>query len=138
MNTDRDRDRPDSTSATPRGGEAAPPPPATPESGGSIVTEERIRDALRPVQDPEIGLSILELGLIYGIEVDPAKGTVRIKMTLTSQMCPAGPEMLAAAEMAARRVPGVTDVDVELVWTPPWDPRKHCSDDVKASLGIWD
>jgi metal-sulfur cluster biosynthetic enzyme len=123
---------PDGPSADARSAEA---PDAT---GTPIPTEEQVRDALRPVQDPEIGLSILDLGLIYGVEVDPVARAVKIKMTLTSQMCPAGPEMLAAAEMAARRAPGVQDVDIELVWTPPWDPRKHCSEDAKAFLGIWD
>lgn len=117
------------------------PTPTTPQepetSGPPVPTEEQVREALRPVQDPEIPLSILDLGLVYGIEIDQAR-CVKIRMTLTSQMCPAGPELLAAAEMAARRVPGVSDVDIDLVWSPPWDPRKHCSEEAKGFLGIWE
>jgi metal-sulfur cluster biosynthetic enzyme len=102
------------------------------------ITEERVREALRPVNDPEMDLSILDLGLVYGIDIDEEEKSVKLTMTLTSQMCPAGPEILAASEMAVRRIPEVEDVDIELVWTPPWDPRKHCSEEGKAYLGIWD
>jgi len=103
-----------------------------------MITEEQVRDALQPVTDPEINLSIVDLGLVYGIEVDPEKKSVVVKMTLTSPMCPMGPEILAAAEMAVRRVPEVEKAKVELVWEPRWDPRKHCSEDAKSFLGIWD
>jgi metal-sulfur cluster biosynthetic enzyme len=102
------------------------------------ITEERVREALRPVNDPEMDLSILDLGLLYGIDIDQEKRHVKLTMTLTSQMCPAGPEILAASEMAVRRLPEVEDVDIELVWSPPWDPRKHCTEEGKAYLGIWD
>ena len=103
-----------------------------------MITEESVRESIRPVQDPEIGLSIVDLGLIYAIEVDQEKKSVVVKMTLTSPMCPAGPEMLAATEMAARRAPDVEDARVELVWEPRWDPKIHCSEDAKAFLGFWD
>jgi metal-sulfur cluster biosynthetic enzyme len=95
-------------------------------------------DALWPVSDPEIGLSIVDLGLVYGIEVNEEEKSVLLKLTLTSPMCPMGPEILAAAEMAVRRVPDVESVKVDLVWEPPWDPRKHCTEEAKAYLGIWD
>jgi metal-sulfur cluster biosynthetic enzyme len=104
---------------------------------GPVITAELVREALRPVSDPEIGLSILDLGLVYGIEIDQEKKSVTVTMTLTSQMCPMGPEILAAAEMAARRVPGVEKVKIDLVWEPRWDPRIHASEDGKAFLGIW-
>jgi metal-sulfur cluster biosynthetic enzyme len=106
--------------------------------GRPLITEEKVFEALRPVSDPEIGLSILDLGLVYGVAVNQDEGAVTVTMTLTSQMCPAGPEILGATEMAARRVPGVEKAVVELVWEPVWDPKKHCSDDAKAFLGIWD
>jgi metal-sulfur cluster biosynthetic enzyme len=106
-------------------------------SDAAPITEEQVREALRPVTDPEIGLSILDLGLVYGVSVDQEKKAVTVKMTLTSQMCPMGPEILAATEMAARRVPGVEKVKVDLVWEPRWDPRIHASEDGKAFLGIW-
>ncbi|MDM7916856.1 MAG: metal-sulfur cluster assembly factor [Candidatus Eisenbacteria bacterium] len=107
-------------------------------AGDWPVTEEGVIEALRPVCDPEIALSVVDLGLVYGVSLDPEKRKVDLRMTLTSQMCPAGPEILAAAEMAVRRMPGVEDVDIEIVWSPPWDPRKHCSEEAKAILGIWD
>ena len=104
---------------------------------GPPTTAEQVREALRAVTDPEIGLSILDLGLVYGVVIDPETRTATVTMTLTSQMCPMGPEILAATEMAARRVPGIENVKVELVWEPRWDPRVHASEDGKATLGIW-
>ncbi len=103
-----------------------------------MITNEDIMDALWSVTDPEIGLSIVDLGLVYDIQIDQDTKSVTIKMTLTSPMCPMGPEMLAAAEMAARRVKDVESAKVELIWEPRWDPRKHCSEEAKAFLGIWD
>lgn len=103
-----------------------------------MITEDQVFDSLWPVNDPEIGLSIIDLGLVYGVEIDQEKKAVAVKMTLTSPMCPMGPEMLAAAEMAVRRVPDVEQVKIELVWEPRWDPRKHCSEEAKAFLGIWE
>ncbi len=101
------------------------------------LTEEQMTQALRPVVDPEIGISIVELGLVYGFDIDEQARSVKVRMTLTSPMCPMGPEILAASEMAIRRVPGVEDVKIELVWSPRWDPRIHCSDEAKAHLGLW-
>jgi metal-sulfur cluster biosynthetic enzyme len=103
----------------------------------NAVTEEQLREALRPVTDPEIGLSILDLGLVYGVSFDQESKTATVTMTLTSQMCPMGPQILAATEMAVRRVPGVEKAKVDLVWEPHWDPRKHCTEDGKAYLGLW-
>ncbi|MBI4482199.1 MAG: metal-sulfur cluster assembly factor [Acidobacteria bacterium] len=103
-----------------------------------MITEDRIRDALWAVTDPEIGYSIIDLGLVYGIEIDQEAGTVKVRMTLTSPMCPMGPEIMSAADMRMRQVPGVNDARIELVWDPPWDPRKHASADVKFALGIYD
>jgi len=114
------------------------------ESGGKKadsgvrITEDGIRQVLRPVTDPELGLSILDLGLVYGIGIDQDAGEVTVTMTLTSQMCPMGPQILGATEMAVRRAAGVRKAKIELVWEPPWDPRKHASEDGKAFLGIWD
>ncbi|NOZ78110.1 MAG: metal-sulfur cluster assembly factor [Acidobacteria bacterium] len=103
-----------------------------------MVTVEQVRACLQPVKDPEIGLSIVDLGLVRGIEVDPEKGSVTVKMTLTSPMCPLGPEIVEAARFAVSRLEGVSSADVELVWSPPWDPRIDADDEVKAMLGIWD
>ncbi|MHB8079510.1 MAG: metal-sulfur cluster assembly factor [Candidatus Krumholzibacteriia bacterium] len=101
-------------------------------------TPETIVEALRPVEDPEIGISIVDLGLLRGVEVDDETGKVLVSMTLTSPMCPLGPQILAAVKSAAAAVPGVGAANVQLVWSPPWDPRVDATDDVKAELGLWD
>ncbi len=106
-------------------------------SGGpeTLPSEGEIRDALRPIQDPEIHLGILDLGLIYGVQFEP-NGTVRVRMTLTSPACPVGPLLQAQVHSAVLRLPGVKEVKVELVWNPPWDPRTMASDGIKMELGL--
>ena len=104
-----------------------------PAEGRSLT--EKIRDSLKTVNDPEIGFNIVDLGLIYGINVDDEKNAV-IQMTLTSPGCPAGPEMLAAAHMAALNTEGVSKVKVDLVWDPLWDPKTMASEDIKLEFGI--
>ena len=99
---------------------------------------DEVKMQLMPVKDPEIGVSIVDLGLIYGHEWDAEQFKLKIIMTLTSQMCPMGPEIISSVEMMAHQMPGVREVEVELVWSPPWDPKQHCSEDAKAFLGIWD
>lgn len=104
------------------------------------LTPDSIRERLRPITDPEIGISIVDLGLVRDITVTPGEtgAAVKVAMTLTSPFCPEGPEIVAAVESAARFLPGVAEAAVELVWNPPWDPRTDASDEVKAELGIWD
>ena len=75
---------------------------------------------LKTVYDPEIPVDIYELGLIYELEVDPT-GRAHILMTLTSPMCPVAETLPPEVEAKAREVEGVTDVELELVWDPPWD-----------------
>lgn len=87
------------------------------------------------VEDPEIGLALTELGLIYGIDVD-ADAKATIQMTLTSMGCPAGEYLKSAVHAAATRVPGITDAHVDVVWQPPWNPREMASEDAKMMLGI--
>ncbi|MDD5719084.1 MAG: metal-sulfur cluster assembly factor [Candidatus Krumholzibacteria bacterium] len=110
--------------------------------GGRITriaaTPEAVLDGLRPVMDPELNLSIVDLGLVRGISVEDDTGRVQIDLTLTSPMCPLGPQIMAAAKVAAEKVAGVVWAQVQLVWSPPWDPRVDASDDAKAELGIWD
>jgi metal-sulfur cluster biosynthetic enzyme len=102
-----------------------------------MVTEEQVVAALVPVQDPEINLSIVDLGLIYGVKIDEAEKAVTVEMTLTSPMCPFGPELIRAASTAVSLLEGVEKVDIKLVWVPRWDPKEHASEDAKAFLGIW-
>lgn len=115
------------------------PNPSEPskEQAAAPSLAEKVRQALTRVLDPEMGFNVVELGLVYHIDVRDEK-KVRVQMTLTSPMCPVGPEILTAAKLAVRNVEGVEEGDVELVWTPPWDPRKHASEEVKGMLGIWE
>ncbi|MEW5878188.1 MAG: metal-sulfur cluster assembly factor [Acidobacteriota bacterium] len=101
------------------------------------LTPEAIKKALQPVVDPEIGISVVDLGLIRDIQITP-EGVVTVRMTLTSPFCPEGPAIVQEVEQTVRFLPGVKEAAVELVWNPPWDPRTEASDEVKAMLGIWD
>lgn len=105
----------------------------------ATVSFRQIGAALGPVQDPEIRMSIVDLGLVYGIEIDrTAKGTaVKVRMSLTSPACPYGPMLLASAHSAVARVPGVKDVDVDLVFAPAWDPRTMATEEAKEQLGLY-
>ena len=97
-----------------------------------MVDADAVRKALRQVKDPEIGLNIIDLGLVYDVEVED--GEVHIKMTLTSPGCPVGPQIMSDADQAARMLDGVTGVEVELVWEPFWTPEK-IDPKVRAFLG---
>lgn len=101
----------------------------------TVPTYDELREKLREVQDPEINLSIVDLGLVYDIQLDD--GTVLVTMTLTSPGCPLGPVIRGEAYAKLRELPGVKDVDVQIVWNPPWDPRTMATDDIKMMLGIW-
>ena len=94
------------------------PAEAAPKRG--MPSEADLVAALKTVYDPEIPVDIYELGLIYDIIVDEG-GKVAIKMTLTAPGCPVAGSMPSMVEEALSRVPGVSEVDVELVWDPPWD-----------------
>ncbi len=103
----------------------------------SLPNREEVLEALKPVVDPEMNVSIVDLGLVYDVEAeDPDK--LLIKMTLTSPMCPVGPQIMGAVHSTALQLEGVEDVDIQLVWAPPWDPRTMATDDVKMMLGIWE
>ncbi len=99
---------------------------------------EDILESLRPVKDPELDLSIVDLGLVRGITFEEDTGRADIDLTLTSPMCPLGPEIMAATKSAAQRLPGVREAVINLVWSPLWDPRVDASEEAKAALGIWD
>ena len=110
---------------------ATPPPPAADAPAG--VTLDQVRLALRRVKDPELNLNIVDLGLVYDIAVDGA--VVTIDMSLTSPGCPSGPEIMSEAERQVRSLPGVEDVVMNLVWTPPWSPER-IEPRVRAYLGF--
>lgn len=102
--------------------EAAPPP-----------TAEVARKALRAVKDPELGLNIIDIGLVYDVTVSDA-GAVHVRMTLTSPGCPAGTEIMDDVRRTLDDLIGVTSVEVELVWDPYWTPDKM-DPRVRAFLG---
>lgn len=97
------------------------------------TVEDRVITALRDIYDPEIPVNIYDLGLIYGVEVDA--GHAMITMTLTTPHCPVAESMPGEVEMRVLSVPGVATAEVNLVWTPPWDPAKM-SDEAKLELGM--
>jgi FeS assembly SUF system protein len=104
------------------------------ETLNETVIEAEVLDALRTCFDPEIPVNIYELGLIYDVHVD-STGMVTIKMTLTSPHCPAAQSLPAEIEGKVKVVPGVTDVKIDIVWEPPWDPSKM-SEAARLQLGM--
>lgn len=101
---------------------------------GIVLGREQIMDALRQCFDPEIPIHIVDLGLIYDVAYDEA-GVVTVKMTLTSQACPAAAEIPAQIRAKVGAVPGVTDVKVNVVWDPEWNPSM-ISESGKQTLGL--
>jgi FeS assembly SUF system protein len=118
---------------------AAPPageqPAATPDAPlVPAEVEEKIIAQLKTCFDPEIPVNIYELGLIYGIQVEPT-GEVVLRLTLTSPSCPAAGSLPGDVQRKAASVPGVKSVKVDLVWEPPWDPSRM-SEAARLQLGL--
>ena len=95
---------------------------------------EQVVEALRNVHDPELGINIVDLGLVYGVDIDA--GTVHISYTLTTMGCPIGPMIEAEIKSFLSDVDGVDGVEAELVLRPPWTPEMM-SDEAKAALGFF-
>jgi metal-sulfur cluster biosynthetic enzyme len=98
-----------------------------------MPTKEDVVEALRQVEDPELGMDIVELGLLYDVELDGSKA--HVTYSLTSIGCPVGPMIQEQIQEFASQVPGVEEVDAELTWDPPWSPERM-SDDAKFILGF--
>ena len=98
-----------------------------------LVEREKVLEALKKVKDPEIPINVVDLGLVYRLDVDD-EGRVEVDMTLTALGCPAAPQILEAARIAIESVDGVKEAKVNLVWTPPWTPDRM-SDRAKRALG---
>lgn len=111
---------------TPEG--ETPPPTAK-------VSEDAVISVLKTVFDPEIPVDIYELGLIYAVEIED-DGRVKVEMTLTTPSCPSAQELPSQVEESIRLVPGVTDVQVEVVWDPPWD-QSRMSEDARLALNMY-
>lgn len=102
-------------------------------SSEGVVSIDQVKLALRRVKDPDLNLNIMDLGLVYDIAVDGAR--VNVDMTLTSPGCPSGPEIMGEADKELRKLEGVEDVKVNLVWAPFWTPEKM-EPRVRAYLGF--
>jgi metal-sulfur cluster biosynthetic enzyme len=98
-----------------------------------MATQNDVLEALRQVEDPELGMDVVDLGLVYEVEVEGPK--VKVLYSLTSMGCPAGPLIAGDMERVAQEVPGVEEVELELTFDPPWTPDRM-SDDAKFILGF--
>lgn len=103
------------------------------------IAEDKIREALKGVVDPELFVNIIDLGLVYDIKIAEqanGKANVAVEMTMTSPACPAGPQLLSQSQDAVRRLEGVGEVDVRLVMEPAWTPDRM-TEDARDQLGIF-
>src|SRR5919108_3035187 len=123
-------------------GESSPSPDPTIQTEGLVADSARteelrgpLQQALKTVFDPEIPVDIWELGLIYDLFVT-SDGVAAIKMTLTEPACPAAQVLPGQVADAARRVPGITDAKVDVVWEPAWS-KDRMSEVAKLQLGMW-
>jgi metal-sulfur cluster biosynthetic enzyme len=117
----------------PPGAAGASAEPIVGDAPPAAVTADQVKAVLRRVKDPELNLNIVDLGLVYGIAVEGS--TVRVDMSLTSPGCPSGPEIMGDAERQVRAIPGVTDVAMNLVWSPYWTPER-IEPRVRAYMGL--
>ena len=104
------------------------------------LCEDLVREELKKVIDPELFVNIVDLGLIYVVDLVPAeeegKTTIKIDMTMTSPMCPAGPQLIANAKTVVGQLEGVVNVEVRIVMDPPWTPDKM-TEAARDQLGIF-
>ena len=105
------------------------------------LCEEKVREELKKVIDPELFVNIVDLGLIYNVDLVPSetvegKTKVKIDMTMTSPMCPAGPQMIANSKQVLGQLEEVGEVEVKIVLDPPWTPDKM-TEDARDQLGIF-
>jgi metal-sulfur cluster biosynthetic enzyme len=98
-----------------------------------MVTEDQVREALKQIEDPEVGLNIVDLGLVYDIEIEGT--SVHVRMTLTSPGCPVGPQLLNGSRMVVQELEGVEQAEVQLVWEPFWSPDR-INPEYRAILGF--
>ena len=113
----------------------APPPPTPVDPDAPAPPTEDIYEALKAVVDPELGMNIVDLGLVYEVDVTE-EGDVSVTYSLTTMGCPIGPLIEAQMQEAAAKVPGVRSLAPEMVFRPPWTPEMM-SDEAKAALGFF-
>jgi metal-sulfur cluster biosynthetic enzyme len=104
---------------------------ATAPSGA--ISADQAKLVLRRVKDPELNLNIVDLGLVYDVTVDG--NSIRVDMSLTSPGCPSGPEIMGEAEQQLKTIPGVGEVTMNLIWSPPWTPER-IEPRVRAYMGF--
>ena len=114
--------------ASPKAEEKQEPPAAQGE-----LTQEKVLEVLSEVYDPEIPIDIVNLGLIYGVDIDGRN--VLITMTMTAPGCPASTQIAGESKLMVEELPQVDNVDIEIVWDPPWDPSKM-SEEAQESMGM--
>lgn len=103
-----------------------------------MPTVEQVRESLAVVNDPELNIPIIDLGLVYDVSVEGDDGEhVTVVMTLTSPMCPVGPMFKQSVEENVKAIDGVKTATVDITFSPPWDPKTMATEDVKVLLGIW-
>ena len=100
-----------------------------------MVGQDEIREAMKQVDDPELGINVVDLGLLYGVRIDEGTGKVDLDMTLTSMGCPLTDQIIADVRKYVEPMDGVTSVDVNWVWDPPWGPDKM-TDDGKLMMKV--
>jgi metal-sulfur cluster biosynthetic enzyme len=103
------------------------------------VTKESVLAAIHPVEDPEMEISLVELGLVYDVRLEEKDDSIHaeIDLTLTSPGCPMAPEIMASVHRAALTTKGLETVHINLVWTPRWEPKIHASEDALMDMGIF-
>jgi len=105
------------------------------DSNGGPATEQAVLDALKHVVDPELGINIVDLGLVYDVDITES-GAIHIEYTLTTMGCPIGPLIEQQMQSFLEGVPGVASVEAEMVLRPPWTPEMM-SEEAKAALGYF-
>jgi len=102
------------------------------------ISEDQARETLKQVIDPELFINVIDLGLVYLVEVQEQEGksNIQIEMTLTSPACPAGPQIIAQSKSVLGALEGVGNVEIKLVMTPPWSPDRM-TEDARDQLGIF-
>ena len=116
---------------------ASPTEPAT--EAAPQLCEDAVRECMRQVIDPELFVNIVDLGLVYGVDFEPAEQggqNVKIEMTMTSPACPAGPQLVQNSKDEIGKLEGVGEVDIKVVLSPPWSPDRM-TEDAKDQLGIF-
>ena len=102
------------------------------------IDVDQVMEVISEVIDPDIRISIVDLGLIYKVNIIPERALIEVDMTLTSMACPIGPQLMAQVQEKCAAIEGVKDVVVNIVFDPPWNPRIHATEDGKMELGIID